>query len=481
MQAIEFEYYSVKSVEESVTNIEEAVKYYLRALKNYARQVYTSSSELMKSSTVAVLQSKFDDLTKIHAKLLSDHAKHNVFHLLKSNSSTADQNPSPTESDYVSRTFRAVNRKPIRTASSVEMGEYIPNEEMSFDSVKLRHSLIKEPSQFEFETHAAHMQVLENGELFDVGHIYCGAQLKPKIQLFCGKFGTIVSNSRENMVGRMDLHVEKIHHVVAKGNLQMYFLPNDKPMVWSGLCEKLKVDALFLQENSYGTPNFSKVVHVVEGERIYFASPAHRILMLTWTEVQEAIYKAQRLIGVHDVLFVRNLSDFYVTKNVLVSLTCAGLLYRCFLPKSGLAADKAEFQMEQGANTQYQAVTGDESLIVVAWSQLEALQSTFTLFDRNFQILDTTRVQVVLPGLNQVRQLYWLERTPQKRFVLALWMYNIIDLFAVDSNNITLIERHDCDQSDDRIRLNGSFWNSTKTKLLIYGDFNFQHHLLMKL
>ena len=481
MQPIELEYYSVKSVEESVTNIEEAIKYYLRALKNYARQVYTSSSELMKSSTVAVLQSKFDQLGKIHDKLLTDHSKNNVFHLLKSSSRSPEQIQLQEESDYVCRSFQAVNRMPYQSLVSIATREFVVNQEMSFDTVKLRHSIGKDTSQFEFETHAAHLQVLENAELFDVGHIYCGAQLKPKIQLFCGKFGTIVSNSKENMVGRMDLHVEKIHHVVVKGNLQLYFLPTDKPMVWSGLCEKLKVDGLFLAENSFGTPNYSKMVHIVDDERIYFASAAHRILLLTWTEIHEAIYKAQKLIGTHEVLFVKNLSDFYVTKSILVSLTDAGLIYRCFLPKSGLVTDKSEFRLEYGAECQYQAITGDENMMVVACSQVDALESTFTLFDRKFQTLDSARVKVVLPGLNQVRQLYWLQRSPQKRFVLALWMYNIVDLFAVDSNTITIIERHDCDRSDDRIRLNGCFWNSTQTKLLVYGDFNFQRHLLMKL
>lgn len=479
MQSFEVHYYSVKSIEEIVATIEQATKLYLRSLKNLARQVYTSSSDLMKSSTLAVLQGRYDDLAKLHLKLLQDHSGSNLFNLLKGNLQiVADP---PEESPIVCRNFQAVRRLPPASPFGLRANEFNRTVEMDFETVKLKSSVNKEPSHFDFETHAAHLQVLPDAEGFDIGHIYCGAMIKPKIHLFCGKFGTVISNAKDNIVGRVDLHVEKTLNVVSRNNLQIYFGANDKPAVWSGLNEKLRIDALFLAESSASVANTSKLVHEVDEERVYFASAAHRIMLVRWSELEDCVYKAQKTITGTEVLMMRNLADFYVTKTVLVAMNERGFLIRVFLNNKGLVATRSEFEMTAGPNFQYHALTGDENQMVVALSQLDSVEVSFTLLSKEYTLCDTARVGVELAGLNQVRQLYWIAKPHGATFVLAVWMYNVIDLFAVDTNSITQIERHQTGHRDDRIRINGCIWNTTKTKLLVFGDFNFQRHLLLRL
>jgi len=450
-----------------------ACEEYISALRGLARQVYLHRNEFMRGTALTKVETGYNRLRTAHEYFLSRMASADMF---KIGGQTG-----------VGR-VEVVNFTASTHPTTNMQGEEDDNDELA--KIDLPSSDEKD-HMVDMETHSGFLQKVEHLEAVSIGHIYCLETIKQGELIIAGKFGTAVSSRTIDVISKINHNLERVYNIRYWQGYQIYFPGDAQIIVWKDDFEVLRLSHNFRGGFEGLVNNSSKCVYSV-GSKVYFMSILNEVVEIDWNDIIKAVHTGRESLAGKKVFVHNDLTDFciqgsttlhYVTLNgtvgrmALVSAskppTPLSSNPNIILP-SGDNSEHREYTITNINNMKFTAIAAMGEVTIVASHVRTDFDNQLFLLDRQLQIAGQLKLTKKEAGNNPVLQLKMIKRD-KDLYALCLCRHNLFFLLAVyPRQSIRQLEVLDLSRGDDKVSLNGFSLNVIESRVFLFGDFNFQ-------
>ena len=456
---------------DSISSIQHSLEKYLQELMTFQRIAFLKGNDLTKASSLANAQIAFQKLLEEHNSLLSNYCYPELLHFLP---------------DFdLTQSYEQLNFSSVPS--------YDPR---GFDNCKLNHSMEKHIMN-EFETTTAFLVKIKHTEKADVGHIYSIDYFRPQSMVFSGNFGASLCNNYDHILTKIINISYKILNVKLYKGYQMYF-PEDTHSIFvmKDGNEVLTIGHKLLTESVEGIFNCSKAV-ISRDNFVYFISNHFEIVEIDWFKVIEFIDKGKPMLPGKKLVSFRSMLDIRIyRKSLILYMTTTGMMSILNIDDRKMVREELLTFAKLNREHDFTAFNTDGSFVVAASfdtiqksNSLHLLKDTGTEFEMistiNFKAHSKRNYKREISKCFRIRNILHLQIDRLKFkdrgiFFLAICTSNTIYLLEA-STELAILEEVSIVSEEESICLNGAVYLEKEYKVFLFGDFNFQQMLKLKL
>ena len=428
---------------------------YAAAVQNLHRQLNLQANELLRGAAMTRLELTFKNLQREHYSLIKSHLTSDIFNILEDAS-----------------TYQPI--KVINFTACPPQSVLSKQSTANFDKMVLPASNEKQRLE-EFETHSSFMVKLDQFEKVNIGHIYCVADIRKKSKIISGKFGTAICNDYDQIISKIKHHAERIYNCRFWKANQLYFPADEKVFIWKDDGIAMTFNHVFNGGLAHEMLHFSKCVQSV-GSLVYFLAVPSQIIELDWTDIEyQMSLGAQHYTG-RLIFEAKGITDFFVHKKMIYYVNSSNRIGKVHVSQDYPSTQQSLIDPN---HLSYFAITANDRKVIVAGHQ-ESITSNY-LFILNHAL--TTESKVALnkldKGYNPVRSLHMIERE-DACYLLCVCSIDLVILFVETTTSLSRLEQLCMSKEEDKAIINGVHFDPTKSKVLVFGDFNFQQMLKLR-
>lgn len=449
----------IRHLEEDLTNevgsVLKLCDQYVQSLKNFYRQLSLQSNELLRGAAMTRLEVVFNNLKNEHYRLIRSHLTSEIFNILNESS-------------------------PIKPVKIINFTAQPPNSILSkqstafFDKFDLPQSIEKSRIE-EFETNSSLLVKLDHFEKVNIGHIYCVEDIRRKSRIISGKFGTAIVNDSDQIISKIKHHADKIYNCRFYKSYQLYFPNEGQAFIWKDDGVAMTLNHSFNSGLPQEMLNISRCVQSV-GDLVYFLAIPSQIIELDWRIMENAIKNGAHYYTGRVVFEGRRLIDFYIFKKALFYVTSSNRVGRALIHQDHANIEQALIDPH---HLSYTSIVVTSKKVIVAGHHESIAYNFLYLLSEDLVIENREAVPKQDQGYNPIRTMRIIERE-NSRYLLCMCAVDLIILFSVTETSLNRLEQLDVSRDEDRANLNGLHMDPTQSQIFIFGDFNFQQMLKLR-
>lgn len=443
-------------LDKSLTDLLETCDQYSKAAKNYYRQVFLNSDQLLRGTAVARLEIAMNNLKNSHYSMIEQHTTADIFNLLP-------------------ECHRINSIKTLNfSVAPGKLSKMMSKDGSIFDKFELQTSRDKEVME-DFETNSGFMAKLDEFEKVNIGHIYCGETIRKKSMLLSGKFGTALVNHYDGVISKVNHGETKIYSCRFWRSLQMYFPGDDDVFIWKDDYLALSFNHKFKGGNPKELINYSKCVQSIDS-KVYFLSHPSNIIEVDWhdiaTSIQRGLVKYQGKL----VLYSPHIKDFHIYEDTLYVLFEQGDVGKLRMDGRSEMARHVEVLLGQ---MDFTAIVSANSRVIVAAHQSSRQHNLVLVYSDALQQEQQVQIAKSEACNSPIRSFSLIERS-DATYIIGLCAADQVLLFQLTSSKLNILEVLNMNSSEERVLLNGIHLDRLKSKFLVFGDFNFQQMVRLR-
>lgn len=444
---------------EDVKAVTAALDHYKISLQSYYRQVSLRSNELLRGTVTAKLEIALNNVKHKHMEMIARHTTVDVFNIL------SDEHPL--------NSVRVLNF----SALPVSKKRILEKEPSLFEKFDFPNSSEKEAME-DFETHAGFLVKLDDFEPVNIGHIYCTEKISRHTTILSGRFGTAVSNRAEKTVTRVAHSDSKIFNCRHWKSFQMYFPQDSQVFVWQADGVVLTVNHTFKSGDIGGIRNYSKCVHSRQN-KVYFLAIPSSIIEIDWFEVELAVSRGVESLSGRVIHSGQYIEDFCFLDQKIYFIKQSGIITLGYIDPCQEEALAVEQHLEMITDMDMTAIAAKEKIILIAGHNSRARANEIYVIDSDLKYIDRILVPKAQTGYAPIRSITPIDRQDSTYFI-GLCTLDQVLLFQLSGQQLKLLETMTLSSGMERTILNGIQLDELKARILVFGDFNFQLTLKLR-
>lgn len=444
-----------EGIRQEVGHVLDLCQDYVQAIKNFYRQLSLQSNELVRGTAITKLELVFNNLKNEHYRLMSSHLSSEIFNILKETC-------------------------PVARIKTINFTAYPASNLLSkqstgfFDKLELPHSSDKSKLE-DFETHSSFLVKLDYFEKVNIGHIYCVEDIRKNCRIISGKFGTAICNDTDQIISKIKHHAEKIYNCRFWNSYQLYFPNDEKIFIWKDDGIVLTLNHRFVCGQPHELINFSKCVQSV-GDLVFFLAVPSQIIELDWKKMEKDINHGAHSFTGRLVFEAKGILDFSVYKKAVFYVTTSARVGKAFVHQDSPASQQGLIDPN---HLFYSAIAANSSKVIVAGHQEAITSNILFVLNHDLTTLSKVAVQKLDKGYNPIRVLHTIEREDAS-YLLCVCSIDLIILFSETESSLSRLEQVCLSKQEEKAMINGIHFDKTKSKAFVFGDFNFQQMLKLR-